>query len=109
MELLLIRHAVPIRVENTGGRPAGPPLSEIGREQAGRLAEWLEPERVDALYASPMRRAYETTVPFAERAGLEIRIEEGVVGSPRVPAGLLAQVRAGAIPRFHPSRRLRWE
>ena len=33
MELLLIRHALPIRIENTDGRPADPPLSALGHLQ----------------------------------------------------------------------------
>ncbi len=79
MELLLIRHALPRRVENAPGKPADPPLSEVGREQARRLADWLVHESIDALYASPMRRAYETAVPYSELAGIDIRIEPGVV------------------------------
>ncbi len=79
MELLLIRHALPRRVENAPGKPADPPLSEIGLEQARRLADWLVHESIDALYASPMRRAYETAVPYSELTGIDIRIEPGVV------------------------------
>ncbi len=78
MELLLIRHGLPMRVENTDGTPANPPLSELGLEQAARLAEWLLHESIDALYASPMKRAYETAVPFSKRSGHEIRVEDGV-------------------------------
>ena len=79
MELLLIRHALPLRIENPDGRPADPPLSETGRAQAERVAEWLRGERIDALYASPMRRAQETAAPIAERLGLSPRSEPGVV------------------------------
>lgn len=79
MELLLIRHGLPIRVENPEGEPADPPLSPTGLEQAARLARWLEPEPLDALYASPLRRARETAEPVAALKGLEIRNEPGVV------------------------------
>ena len=41
MDLLLIRHGLPVRVENPDGRPADPPLSQEGREQAERVAHWL--------------------------------------------------------------------
>lgn len=78
MQLLLIRHALPLRVENPDGRPADPPLSDAGRAQAGRLAEWLAAERLDALYASPLRRAAETALPLSRRAGLPVRPEAGV-------------------------------
>ena len=79
MELLLIRHGLPVRIENTDGQPADPPLSETGREQARSLARWLEPERIDVLYASPLRRALETATALADAKGLEIVIEPGVV------------------------------
>jgi len=78
VELLLIRHALPRRIENADGRPADPPLSRAGREQAQRLAAWLAVERLDALYASPLRRAAETAEPLAERTGLALRREPGV-------------------------------
>lgn len=79
MELLLIRHGLPVRVENPDGAPADPPLSEIGRDQAARLARWLEGEPIDALYTSPLRRAAETAAPLERLRGLAARIEPGVI------------------------------
>ncbi|HBU74808.1 MAG TPA: histidine phosphatase family protein, partial [Acidimicrobiaceae bacterium] len=46
MELLLIRHALPIRREVTEGA-ADPPLSDIGRQQAQLLADYLASEQID--------------------------------------------------------------
>ena len=57
MELMLIRHGLPLRVENSDGAPADPPLSDEGRDQAERVARWLADEPVDALYTSPLRRS----------------------------------------------------
>jgi probable phosphoglycerate mutase len=68
MELLLIRHALPLRLEADEGR-ADPSLSAEGRRQAKLLAAWLERERLDAVYSSPLRRAQETAVPIAETVG----------------------------------------
>jgi probable phosphoglycerate mutase len=66
-----------MRVENeVGGPPADPSLSEIGREQARLVADWLAPEGFDAVYSSPMRRAVETAEPLAERLGLDIEIDD---------------------------------
>jgi len=79
MELILIRHGLPLRVENTDGKPADPPLSDAGHEQARSMARWLEREHIDAIYASPMKRAYETAVPLSETKRLELRVEPGVV------------------------------
>lgn len=79
MELLLIRHALPQRIENQNGEPADPPLSDTGRRQAERLARWLESESIDGVYASPMRRAVETAEPLAKTKGLELQLEPGIV------------------------------
>lgn len=78
MELLLIRHGLPLRRQTDDGSAADPPLSERGRAQAEAMARWLADERFDALYASPMLRARETAEPLARAQGLELRIEPGV-------------------------------
>jgi probable phosphoglycerate mutase len=75
MELLLIRHAEPIRVVDADG-PADPGLHERGVEQARRLAQWLEPEELHAVWSSPMRRAQETAAPLAEAQGLPVLVDE---------------------------------
>ena len=75
MELLLIRHALPIRREDVEG-PADPELSEAGRDQAMHLASWLADERLDAVYSSPMQRARETAAPLASVHGLEVLVDE---------------------------------
>src|SRR5215470_18940690 len=49
-----------------------PPLSPRGRDQAGRLADRLRRIRVDAVYASPMRRARETAAALAG----DVRIDD---------------------------------
>jgi probable phosphoglycerate mutase len=61
------------------GTPADPPLSDEGRRQASRLAAWLAGERIDALYASPMRRARETAEPLAAARGLALSLEPDLV------------------------------
>jgi 2,3-bisphosphoglycerate-dependent phosphoglycerate mutase len=78
MDLLLIRHGLPLHVERADGEPADPPLSEVGRAQAERMARWLEHERIDRLYSSPLRRAIETAEPLARLKCLEVEIDAGV-------------------------------
>jgi len=78
MELLLIRHGLPERVVNEDGTPADPPLSATGRDQAERVARWLERAAIDRIYASPLQRARETAAPLASRLGLRIELEHGV-------------------------------
>ena len=77
MELLLIRHALPIRREVTEGA-ADPPLSDDGLRQAELLAEYLESEKIDAIYASPLLRAQQTAQPLSIRIGLEIIDDPGI-------------------------------
>lgn len=77
MELLIIRHGLPVRRELTEGA-ADPELAPQGHEQAGHLARYLESEHIDAIYASPMARAKETAAPLAALLGMEIRISPGV-------------------------------
>lgn len=70
MELLLIRHAEPVRIgPGEGDGPADPPLTGRGREQADRLAAWLESERIDHVVVSPLLRARETAAPLLARTG----------------------------------------
>ena len=76
MELLLIRHALPIRVEGEEGTAADPELAELGHKQAQALADYLSGEKIDVLYVSPMRRALETAAPVSERLGLEMIIDD---------------------------------
>ena len=78
MELILIRHGLPERVETQDGTPADPPLSETGREQARRMADWLQDTTGDFLYSSPMQRALETAAPLSQNKSLTPELREGV-------------------------------
>lgn len=77
MELLLIRHALPVRRELETGI-ADPELAEEGHEQARHLGQYLASEHLDAVYASSLRRARQTAIPVAEGRGLDIVIEPDV-------------------------------
>ena len=75
MDLLLVRHAEPLRVELVEGR-ADPGLADRGLAQAERLGAWLADERVDAVWSSPLRRALETAAPVATAHGLDVVVDE---------------------------------
>ncbi|HZZ35199.1 MAG TPA: histidine phosphatase family protein [Caulobacteraceae bacterium] len=75
MELLLIRHGLPERTELT----SDPPLTAEGVDQAHRVARALARERVDAVFASTMRRAVETARPFVALSGLALDLRDGIV------------------------------
>ncbi len=77
MELTLVRHGLPERVELAQGR-ADPELSEAGWQQARQVGEWLSREAIDAIYASPLRRALETAQPLAHSLDLHPVIHESV-------------------------------
>jgi broad specificity phosphatase PhoE len=78
MELLLIRHALPVRL--AVGRPvpggADPGLAARGFEQAERMAAFLAPEPINAVYVSPARRARQTAAPVAATVGCEPTLVE---------------------------------
>jgi probable phosphoglycerate mutase len=76
VELLLIRHALPVRIE--GVENADPELSTEGRRQADALARWLAEEIIDAIYVSPMRRAVETAEPLARSLELDVEVDDGL-------------------------------
>ena len=74
MELILIRHGLPVRRDDT----SDPPLSEEGHDQARRVAAWLAHEAVDAICSSAMLRAVQTAEPYAAHKGLELTRYEGI-------------------------------
>jgi 2,3-bisphosphoglycerate-dependent phosphoglycerate mutase len=79
MELILIRHAEPVRIASGDvDGPADPGLTERGHDQARRLAAWLAVDGLDALVTSPLRRARETAAPLASALDLEPIADPGV-------------------------------
>ena len=78
MELLLIRHGLPLRIENGDGTAADPPLSEIGHQQAQAVAQWLGPEAIDSVYVSPLIRARETAAPLERLLSIEAIVEDDI-------------------------------
>lgn len=77
MEIILVRHAIPVRREVETGA-ADPELSEAGRRQADLMSEYLRSEAIDALYTSPMLRARQTAAPLAESLGIVATELDGV-------------------------------
>lgn len=77
MELIVIRHGRPERLEGVEGG-ADPDLTEIGHQQASAMAEWLAGQRLDAIYASPMARARQTSQPLESGFGMSAVVEERV-------------------------------
>ncbi|MBL8556169.1 MAG: histidine phosphatase family protein [Phenylobacterium sp.] len=74
MELILVRHGLPERRDDT----ADPPLSDVGHDQAHRVAAWLAGEKIDAIYSSTMLRARQTAEPFAVRRAFDVSCHDGI-------------------------------
>jgi probable phosphoglycerate mutase len=73
VQLLLIRHALPLRSEP--GQGSDPDLSEEGIEQAKRLPDALARFPVKRLISSPQRRSVQTAQPVADVLGLPIEVD----------------------------------
>jgi broad specificity phosphatase PhoE len=56
--------------------PGDPGLTSAGRQQASRTGRWLHGCGIQALYASPMRRARETADCIASVTGLAVRPDD---------------------------------
>jgi probable phosphoglycerate mutase len=102
MELLLVRHALPIRLELVDS-PADPELSADGRAQAELLASYLSLEHLDAIYASPLRRAYETAEAMAKHHDLAVQLSDGVAEFDRLSPNYVPteELKAANDPRYH--------
>lgn len=77
VRLYLIRHGESAsNAARREGKPADfdPPLTDVGWKQAERVGERLAREKVDAVYASPLQRAYNTGNEVAKRLGLTVKV-----------------------------------
>lgn len=80
MKLLLVRHGQTdgnVRGALDTALP-GPPLTELGREQARDLVLRLDGEPVVAVYASRAVRAQQTAAPLAAKLGFDVEVVDGV-------------------------------
>lgn len=101
MELLLIRHALPIRRELESGA-ADPELSDDGLAQAVHLAQYLSSEHLDAVYASSMQRARQTAAPVAAAHDLDIALRDGITEFDRFSSEYVPveELKAAGDPRW---------
>jgi probable phosphoglycerate mutase len=74
MQLLLIRHALPLRSEH--GEGSDPDLSDDGLAQVARLPEALARFPISRVVSSPQRRAIQTAEPIAAARELAVDIDE---------------------------------
>jgi len=110
VEIVLVRHGLPLRVELETGI-ADPELAAEGHEQAEKMAAYLGVEDVEAVYVSPLRRALETARPLCKVLGIEAVVSEGVAEFDRnsreyVP---VEELRATNDPRWEKLLRGEWD
>jgi broad specificity phosphatase PhoE len=74
MQVLLIRHALPLRSER--GEGADPALSGEGLAQIKRLPEALARFPISRVVSSPQRRAIQTAEPVAAARELSVEIDD---------------------------------
>ncbi len=71
--LYLVRHC-----QATGQEPDAP-LTELGKQQAIALADWLDEAKINRIISSPYVRAYQSIVPLSKRLGLKIEVDDRLV------------------------------
>jgi broad specificity phosphatase PhoE len=69
------------------GRLPGYHLSENGRQMAAAAADYFDKRPIAAVFASPLERAQETAKPVAERLGVPITTDDGLIESANVLEG----------------------
>ncbi|MDZ4268913.1 MAG: histidine phosphatase family protein [Mycobacterium sp.] len=74
MQLLLVRHALPLRSEP--GQGSDPHLSAEGVEQAARLPDALARFPIQRVVSSPQVRAVQTAQPVADALGVSVEVDE---------------------------------
>jgi broad specificity phosphatase PhoE len=74
MQVLLVRHALPLRSEH--GQGSDPILSEEGMAQIARLPEALSRFPITRVVSSPQRSAIQTAEPVAAARGLLVEIDD---------------------------------
>ncbi|HUT11082.1 MAG TPA: histidine phosphatase family protein [Thermoguttaceae bacterium] len=107
MLLYCIRHGE--SCYNAQGRIQGQsdvPLSELGLRQSEAVAAALAGEGVEALYASPLRRAMQTAGPVADALQVEIRTDPRLM---EVHAGVFQDKLRTDLEQLYPEEIARWQ
>jgi broad specificity phosphatase PhoE len=74
MQVLLVRHALPLRSEH--GEGSDPDLSDEGMAQVARLPEALARFPIARVVSSPQRRAIQTAEPVAAARELSVEVDD---------------------------------
>jgi broad specificity phosphatase PhoE len=105
--LLLVRHGATMATEE--GRfsgSSGAELSEEGRRQATRLSERLAPQRLTAIYTSPLSRAMDTARIVAGHCGLDLGVRDELR---EISHGRWEGLKREDVERQYPDEYRAWE
>ena len=84
----LLRHGEVFNPEKIlYGRLPGYHLSDLGRQMAGRAADYFAGRDITTLTASPLQRAQETAVPIAERLQVRIGTDDRLIEASNIFEG----------------------
>jgi len=106
MILYCVRHGE--STYNSLGRIQGQadvPLSDLGLRQSEALAAALAEFPIEALYASPLRRAMQTAEPVAGALNLEVRTDRRLA---EIHAGVFQDKLRSELPDLYPEQVARW-
>lgn len=106
MFLYCVRHGETLF--NAQGRIQGQldtELSPLGKRQAEAVAAALAREPIDAIYSSPLRRAYETAEAIARHHRLPIRTDDRLK---EIHAGIFQGLLRAELDERHPQEAQRW-
>lgn len=87
------------------GRSNRPQLSELGRAQSRAAAEVLAVAGIEAIYASPLRRAWQTAELIARRTGLPLVADARLA---EVDVGDFQEQMRSELDRRFPEELARW-
>ena len=105
--LLLVRHgATQLSAEDRFAGAIGVDLSDDGRAQARALADRLAPERLSALYASPLSRTIETAQILSRPHGLTVAPRDGLR---EIGHGRWEGLRRREVEERYPEEYASWE
>ncbi len=91
--------------ENRFQGQANTSLNEVGRRQAHALAQELVHERFDAVYSSPLERAFETARIIASQLALEVELTAGLM---EVDVGSWSGLTRSEVETRFPEGYARW-
>lgn len=107
MLLYLIRHGESIY--NREGRIQGQAdieLSEFGARQAEAIVRGMHSVELDAVFSSPLKRAYQTAEPLARSKQLHIQVHQGLM---EINAGVFSGLKWPEVALRYPEHAEPWE